>query len=53
MVGFDAIFKNAKTAGVKHIFVELEEVTVDLDKGLKESIDYLLAAPYVQTSYSK
>lgn len=53
MVGFDAIFKNAKTAGVKHIFVELEEVTVDLDKGLKESIDYLLAAPYVQKSYSK
>ncbi|MDH5825468.1 sugar phosphate isomerase/epimerase family protein [Sphingobacterium faecium] len=53
MVGFDAIFKNAKKAGVKHIFVELEEVSVDLETGLKESIDYLLAAPYVEASYSK
>lgn len=53
MVGFDAIFRNAETAGVKHIFVELEEVSGDLEVGLKESIDYLLEAPFVKASYAK
>lgn len=53
LVGFDAIFKNADKAGVKHIFVELEEVSGTLEQGLKESIDYLLKAPFVKNSYSK
>jgi len=53
MVGFDAIFNHAKEAGVKHIFVELEEVTNDLETGLKQSIDYLLKAPFVKSTYSK
>ncbi len=53
MVGFDAIFKNTDVAGVKHIFVEVEEVTNDLEAALKESIDYLIAAPFVKASYSK
>ncbi|WP_437917845.1 sugar phosphate isomerase/epimerase family protein [Sphingobacterium sp. LRF_L2] len=52
MVGFDAIFANTDVAGVKHIFVELEEITSDLETGLKQSIDYLLAAPFVKASYS-
>lgn len=53
MVGFDAIFNNAEKAGVKHIIVELEEVNTTLEEGLKQSIDYLLKAPFVKKSYSK
>lgn len=53
MVGFDAIFANTEVAGVQDIFVELEEVTTDLDAGLKESIDYLLHADFVKQSYHK
>ncbi|GHE30423.1 sugar phosphate isomerase/epimerase family protein [Sphingobacterium griseoflavum] len=53
MVGFDAIFDNTDVAGVKHIFVEVEEVSGDLETALKQSIDYLLAAPFVKASYAK
>ncbi|KGE13479.1 sugar phosphate isomerase/epimerase family protein [Sphingobacterium deserti] len=53
MVGFDAIFKNTDVAGVKHIFVEVEEVSGDLEAGLKQSIDYLLATPFVKATYAK
>ena len=53
MVGFDAIFANTDIAGVEYIFVELEEVTNDLETGLKQSIDYLLNAPFVKASYAK
>jgi len=51
MVGFDAIFKQAKTAGVERIFVELEETTGSLEEGLKTSINYLLEAPFVPQRY--
>lgn len=53
MVGFDAIFNNAATAGMETYFVELEEATNDITEGVKESVDYLLAAPFVKASYSK
>ena len=53
MVGFDAIFRNAETAGLKHYVVEMEGHTNGLEEGLKTSIDYLLAAPFVKASYSK
>lgn len=53
MVGFDAIFKHADVAGVKHIIVEMEGYTETLEKGLKTSVDYLLNAPFVKASYSK
>jgi sugar phosphate isomerase/epimerase len=53
MVGFDAIFNNAEKAGLKHYFVELEEVSNTLEEGLQQSIDYLLKAPFVKASYSK
>jgi sugar phosphate isomerase/epimerase len=53
MVGFDAIFNNAETAGVKHIVVELEGATSTIEEGLKTSIDYLLKAPFVKSSYNK
>lgn len=52
MVGFDAIFNNAKTAGMETYFVELEEATNGITTGVKESADYLIAAPFVQPSYS-
>ena len=53
MVGFDAIFDNAETAGMETYFVELEEATNDITEGVKESVDYLVAAPFVKASYSK
>ncbi len=53
MIGFDAIFNNAETAGVKHIVVEMEGYTSNLEDGLKMSIDYLQQAKFVKTSYSK
>ena len=51
MVGFDAIFANTDVAGVEHIIVELEEITADLETGLKQSIDYLQEASFVKPSY--
>lgn len=53
MVGFDAIFNNAKTAGLKYLFVELEDTRNDIYTGLEQSIDYLKKAPFVKTSYAK
>ncbi|MBD5226283.1 MAG: sugar phosphate isomerase/epimerase [Bacteroidales bacterium] len=53
MVGFDAIFNNASTAGLEKYYVEIEEYTDGMEKGAKESVDYLLAAPYVKPAYSK
>lgn len=53
MVGFDAIFKHAETAGVRHIIVEMEGATTTIEEGLQISIDYLLKAPFVQKSYNK
>lgn len=53
MVGFDAIFKNAETAGVKHIVVEVEKYSTTIEESIQTSLDYLLDAPFVKTSYSK
>ncbi|PUV21529.1 MULTISPECIES: sugar phosphate isomerase/epimerase family protein [Sphingobacterium] len=53
MVGFDAIFNNVKTGGLKYLFVELEETHNDIYTGLEQSIDYLKKAPFVKASYSK
>lgn len=53
MVGFDAIFKNAETAGVKHIIVEVEKYSGPIEESIKQSIDYLQKAPFVKASYSR
>ena len=53
MVGFDAIFNNAKTAGVKNIVAEIEDYSCPVMESVKKSIDYLLEAPFVKASYSK
>ena len=53
MVGFDAIFENAKTAGVENIIVEVEQYSYDVEKSVKLSLDYLLKTPFVKASYSK
>ncbi len=53
MVGFDAIFKNAETAGVKNIVVEVEKYSTTIEESIKTSIDYLLNASFVKASYSK
>ena len=54
MVGFDAIFNNAKTAGLENLVVELEHgTTPDILEGMKISADYLLNATFVKPSYSK
>ena len=52
MVGFDAIFKNAETAGLKGWVVELEHgSSADILEGMKLSADYLKAAKFVMLSY--
>ena len=53
MVGFDAIFNNAATAGVKDIIVEIEGCKGTTMDGAKASIDYLLKAPFVPANYGK
>ena len=53
MVGFDAIFRNAKVAGVKHIVAEIEGYSCPVEESVKKSLDYLLDAPFVKASYSK
>lgn len=51
MVGFDAIFDNAKVAGVENIVVEVERYNLPVEESVKASIDYLLKAPFVKASY--
>jgi sugar phosphate isomerase/epimerase len=53
MVGFDAIYNNASTAGLEYSVVELEDSNMEILDGLKVSIDYLLHAPFVKSSYKK
>ena len=54
MVGFDAIFNNAKTAGMKLSMVEMEASTSgDMLQGVRESIEYLKKAPFVKKTYLK
>ena len=52
MVGFDAIFKNVQTAGVKDIVAEIEKYSNDDVMGsVKSSLDYLQNAEFVPFSY--
>ena len=53
MVGFDAIFKNAKTAGVQYLVVEIEKYSMPVEESVEVSLDYLLNAPFVEKSYTK
>ena len=54
MVGFDAIFRNAAIAGVEDIVVEVERYSYDdVTRSIKESIDYLIDAPFVPANYTK
>ncbi|MGI5846708.1 MAG: sugar phosphate isomerase/epimerase family protein [Candidatus Cryptobacteroides sp.] len=53
MVGFDAIFKNAETAGVEGIVVELEGFsTGDWKTSMKMCADYLLYSDFVPADYT-
>ncbi len=52
MVGFDAIFDNAATAGLNDFIVEIEGFsTDDWRTSMKMCADYLLGAPFVKASY--
>lgn len=53
MVGYDAIFNNTDKAGVHHIVAEIEKYSCPVEESVKQSLDYLLAAPFVKASYSK
>ncbi len=54
MVGYDAIFKNAKIAGLKDIVVELEGTEgAPIMEGVRTSVNYLLESTFVKASYSK
>jgi len=53
MVGFDAIFKNADTAGLKHIVVEVENCSDFTPlEGVKRSLEYLQNSCFVKESYA-
>ena len=53
MGGYEAIFRNAETAGVENIIVEMEGSSYDdVVRSVRECIDYLLAAPFVEASYA-
>lgn len=52
-VGFDAIFKNAGVAGMKHYIVEMEASGVgDILETCRISADYLKEADFVKASYA-
>ena len=52
VVGFDAIFNNAETAGMKHYVVEMEFSSVgDILKTSEISANYLKAADFVKPCY--
>ena len=51
MVGFDAIFRNAQTAGVKDIVAEIENYSCDVLESVKMSYDYLNEAPFVPNDF--
>ena len=54
MVGYDAIFRNAATAGVENIIVEMEGSSYgDVLRSVRECVDYLNEAPFVEASYAK
>lgn len=53
MVGYDAIFRNARTAGLQHIVAEIESYSMPVEKSVEVSLNYLLNAPFVDKSYSK
>ena len=53
-VGFDAIFNNAETAGLKHYIVEMEASGVgDIMETCRISADYLKAADFVKPCYAE
>ena len=54
MVGFDAIFNNAETAGLRNLVVELEGSNrPNILDGMRVCADYLKAAKFVKPSYAK
>ena len=54
MLGYDAIFNNADKAGMENFVVELEQSEApSIVDGVRISIDYLLNADFVKSSYSK
>ncbi len=54
MVGFDAIFKNADVAGMKHFIVEMEGSSLgDILETSRISAEYLKNACFVKESYAE
>lgn len=55
MVGFDAIFRHAREAGLRHYVVEIEETdgTIDILEAAKRSANYLRGLRSVSKSYAK
>ena len=55
MQGFDAIFTNSTTAGLKDYIVEMEgtDGTIDIMEGVRRYAEYLRKSKFVKKSYSK
>ena len=53
MVGFDAIFRNAKVAGVKHIVAEIEGYSCPVEESVKKRLNNLQKTPKEKATKSK
>jgi sugar phosphate isomerase/epimerase len=55
MLGFDAIFNSADTAGLQDYVVEMEgtDGSIDIMEGVRRCAEYLNNAKFVRKSYSK
>lgn len=51
MVGWDAIFRNAKTAGLEYAVAEIEQYSVPVEQSVEQSARYLLRQPFYKASY--
>ena len=45
--------ENAKTAGVNYLVAEIEGYSMPVEESVEVSLDYLLDAPFVKSSYAK
>ena len=51
MVGFDAIFRNVKKAGVMDIVAEIESYSGEVLPSVRQSFDYLNQAEFVPYNF--
>lgn len=51
MVGWDAIFRNARKAGLQYAVAEIEQYSMPVEQSVRQSAAYLLRQPFYKASY--